>query len=133
MSKFRNSAFVAALTALFLTAPLASWAAPADYRFELAGQPEKTGTAMLVKVRLVTVADEKPVSGVEIVEARLDMGPDGMAAMTAKVKPLPSPEPDILQFEAQPTMAGNWALSLSVKIEGEPEPVTGAITIPVAK
>lgn len=133
MSRFRNSAFVAALAALFLTPPLTSWAAPEDYRFELAGQPEKTGTGTLVKVHLVTVAGGKPVPGVEIVQTRLDMGPDGMAAMTAPVKPLQSSEPDVYLFEAQPTAAGNWALSLSAKIPGEPEPITGAITIPVVK
>ncbi len=133
MSRFRNSAKIAALTALFLTAPLASLAAPADYHFELAGQPEKTGTAMLVKVRLVNVTGGKPVPGVEIVQTRLDMGPDGMAAMTAKVKLLPSNEPDVYLFEAQPTMAGNWALTLSAKAPGEPEAITGTVTIPVAK
>ncbi len=133
MSRFRNSVKIAALTALFLTAPLASRAAPADYRFELAGQPEKTSTAMLVKVRLVSVAGEKPVSGVEIVGARLDMGPDGMAAMTAPVKALPLTDPEVFQFEAQPTMAGNWGLTLSAKVPGESEPITGTVTIPVAK
>ena len=133
MSKFRNSAKIAALTTLILTAPLASWAAPEDYHFELAAQPEKTGSVMLVKLRLVAVAGEKPVPGAEIVQTRLDMGPDGMPAMTAKVRSLPSNGPDIYLFEAQPTMAGNWALTVSVKIEGEVEPVTGAITIPVAK
>jgi hypothetical protein len=133
MFKIRISAILAALTALFLTTPSASWAAPEDYRFELVGQPEKTGAGTLVKVRLVTVAGGKPVPGVEIVQTRLDMGPDGMAAMTAKVKPLPSREPDVYLFEAQPTMAGNWALTVSAKIEGEAEPVTGAITIPVVK
>jgi len=133
MSRFRNSAFVAALTALFLTPPLASWAAPEDYRFELTSQPEKTGAGTLVKLRLVTVADGKPVPGVEIVEMRLDMGPDGMAAMTAPVKPLPSSEPDVYLFEAQPTTAGNWGLTLSGKVQGEPAPITGAVTITVTK
>lgn len=133
MSKFRNSAFVAALTALFLTAPLASWAAPEDYRFELTGQPEKSGAGTLVKVRLVYVADGKPVTGLEIVEARLDMGPDGMAAMTAPVKLLRSSEPDVYVFEAQATMAGNWALTVSAKIQSEPEPITGTIAIQIAK
>jgi len=63
-----------------------------------------------VKLRLVTVAGGKPVPRAEIVQTRLDMGPDGMAAMTAKVKPLPSSEPDIHQFEVQPTMAGPFPL-----------------------
>lgn len=133
MSRIFTSAMTAALTTLFLIPPLTGWAAPEDYRFELAGQPEKTDAGMLVKLRLVTMAGGKPVPGVEIVQTRLDMGPDGMPTMTAKVRSLPANEPDIYLFEAQPTMAGNWALSVSAKIQGEPEPVTGAITILVAK
>lgn len=133
MSRFRNSAVMAALAILFLTSPLTSWAAPEDYRFELVGQPEKTGAGTLVKVRLVTVADEKPVGGIEIVETRLDMGPDGMPTMTAPVNPLPASEPDVYAFEAHPTMAGNWALTVSAKIKGEADLVSGAVTVTVAK
>ena len=133
MFKFCKSALLAALSALFITTPLAVWAAPGDYRFELSGQPEKTGTGTLVRVSLVTVADGKPVPGAEIVETRLDMGPDGMATMTAPVKTLTSTEPGVFQFEARPTMAGNWGLTLSAKAPGEPEPITGTVTIPVTK
>ncbi len=130
MSRFCNSAI---LSLLLISAPLAGRAAPEDYRFELAGQPQKTGTIMLVKLHLVTVADGKLVPGIAIVETQLDMGPDGMAAMTAPVKPLPSSEPDVYLFEAHPTMAGNWGLTLSAKAPGEPEMITGTVTIPVAK
>ncbi len=133
MSRFRNSAFAAALAALFMITPLTVWAASGDYRFELAGEPEKTGAGTLVKVRLVYVADGKPVPGAEIVETRLDMGPDGMAAMTAPVKTLASTEPGVFQFEVRPTMAGNWGLTLSAKAHGESEPITGTVTIPVTK
>lgn len=130
MSRLRNAAI---LSLLLISAPLAGWAAPEDYRFELAGQPEKTGAVMLVKLRLVSVAEGKPVPGVEIVQTQLDMGPDGMAAMTAQVLPLPSSEPDVYLFEAHPTMAGNWGLTLSAKVQGEPETITGTVTIPVTK
>ncbi len=84
-------------------------------------------------MRLVAVADGKPVPGAKIVQTSLDMGPDGMAAMTAPVKLPPPADPDVFLFEAQPTAAGNWALTVSAKIQGEPEPVTGAITIAVTK
>jgi len=133
MFKFCKSALLAAITALFITIPLAVWAASGDYRFELSGQPEKTGTGTLVKVRLITLADGKPVPGAEIVETRLDMGPDGMAAMTAPVMTLASTAPGVFRFEARPTMAGDWGLSLSAKVPGESEPITGTITIPVTK
>lgn len=130
MSRFRNSAI---LSLLLISSPLPGRAAPEDYRFELARKPEKTGAALLVKVRLVSVADGKPAAGVEIVHTQLDMGPDGMAAMTAPVKPLPASEPGMYLFEAHPTMAGNWALNLTAKVEGEPQPITGAVTIAVTQ
>ena len=100
MSKFCKSALLAVQTLLLFATPLASRAAPEDYRFELAGQPEKSGTAIIVRVRLMTVADGKPVPGAEIVETRLDMGPDGMAAMTPPVMTLASTEPGVLNRRA---------------------------------
>lgn len=130
MSRFHNYAVI---LLLLISAPLASWAAPEDYRFELAGQPEKTGAGTLVKVRLIAVAGGTPVTGAEFSGTRLDMGPDGMAAMTAPVKALPASAPGVYLFEAQPSMAGNWALSFSAKIAGEAEPVSGAVTVTVAK
>ena len=130
MSRFRNAAILALL---LMSAPLAGLAASADYRFELAGEPANNGTGTLVKLRLVGVADGKPVTGAEIVQTRLDMGPDGMAAMMAPVMPLPSAAPDIYSFEIRPTMPGNWGLTVTVKLPGEAAPITGAVTIPVAK
>lgn len=129
MSKFRNAAVLALL---LLAAPLAGLAASGDYRFELAGAPANNGTGTLVKLRMVSVADGKPVTGAEITATRLDMGPDGMAAMLAPVRPLPSSEPGIYEFEIRPTMPGNWGLTVTVKLPGEAEPITGAVTIPAA-
>ena len=131
--------------ALLVLAALAPWlavaigassdvrAAPQDYRFELAAPPARSADGTLVKVRLVHVPDGQAVSGAVIVQSRFDMGPEGMAGMTAPVKALPVSEAGIYSFAAQPSMAGNWGLTLSAKAPGESETVKGTITVPVAK
>jgi hypothetical protein len=105
-----------------------------DYRFETVGQAEKTGKSTVVKVRLVRVPDGKPVDGAVIIQTRFDMGPDGMAEMTAPAKVAgPAGEPGVYRVETKPPMAGQWALTLSAKIQGEPETVKGAVTVPIEK
>ncbi len=104
-----------------------------DYRFELGDPPVKSGKATLVKVRLVHIPDGKPVPGAIIIETRLDMGPEGMASMTAPAKSVPSVDPGVYQVEAEPSMAGNWALTLAAKVQGESDTVRGTVTVPVAK
>lgn len=105
-----------------------------DYRFEAAGPAEKAGKATVVKVRLVRVPDGKPVDGAVIIQTRFDMGPEGMAEMTAPAKVAgPAGEPGVYRVETQPSMAGQWALTLSARIQGEPETVKGAVTVPVEK
>jgi hypothetical protein len=123
-----------AISILFVAASVGvTQAASSDYRFELASQPMKSGKATLVKVRLVQVANGKPVAGAVIFQTRFDMGPDGMAEMTAPVKAASPAEPGVYQFEAQPSMAGNWALTLSAKVQGEMETVKGTVTVAVPK
>ena len=122
------------LAASVLSLPLApAMAAPQDYRFELAGPPARSANATLVKVRLVHVPDGKPVSGAVIDQSRFDMGPEGMAEMGAPVKALPPTEPGVYAFEAQPSMPGNWGLTLSARVPGETQPVRGTVTVPVPK
>ena len=133
MQTFRASTAAVALAATLATAPIPSWAAAQDYRFELAGKPTNLANGVLVPVRLIHVPDGKPVGDAVIFQTRLDMGPDGMATMTAPVKAAPATAPGIYQFEAQPSMAGNWALTLSAKVNGETDTVRGAVTIAVEK
>ena len=108
-------------------------AAAQDYRFELAGPPIKSGRTTSVKVRLVHLPEGKPVPGAIIIQTRFDMGPEGMASMTAPVKGAPAADPGIYEIETEPSMAGNWALSLSAKVQGEPETVHTTVTVAVPK
>src|SRR6266436_1041192 len=122
---------VAIFSALAISAQ--ALAAAQDYRFEAAGPPAKSGKATIVKIRLVHLPDGKPVSGAVIFQTRFDMGPDGMATMTAPAKLVRASEPSVYQLELEPPMGGNWALSLSAKVQGETETVNGSVPITIPK
>jgi hypothetical protein len=129
-ARFRSAALAALLLVLSAAPALA---APQDYRFELAGPPTKSGSGTVVKVRLIHVPDGKPVPGAVIFQSKFDMGPDGMAEMGAAVKALPPAESGVYAFEAEPSMPGNWGLTLSARVQGEAQTVRGTVTVPVAK
>src|SRR5712664_4851122 len=125
---------IAAL-ALGTTILTSQWsvAAPLDYRFEIAGTPAKSGKATLIKVRLVHIPDGKPVAGAVIIQTKFDMGPDGMAEMTAPTKVVSAKDPGIYQIEADSPMTGKWGLSIAAKVQGETETVHGALTVAIPK
>jgi predicted metal-binding membrane protein len=119
---------VAAWGVVLLATPTLTIAAPDDYRFEVVEvQPSGQGTTA-VTVRLLHVPEQQPVGGAVIVEAKTDMGPSGMAAMSGKVTPLGSDRPGLYRFSIDTGMAGKWQLSLAAKVEGEAAPVTGNVT-----
>ena len=119
---------VAVSAAVILLHSVPSFAGPQDYKFELAGPPAKSGKDTVVKVRLVHVPDNKPVPDAVIIQTRLDMAPAGMAEMAVTVQPMPPAEPGVYQFRAQPNMAGEWALHLSAKVQGEAGTVRGTVS-----
>jgi hypothetical protein len=122
------SAFVLGIG--FVTLP--SFAAGADYRFELVGKPQLSGQKDIVQVRLVHTTDSKPVTDAVIFESKADMGPAGMETMGAPVKALPVKD-GIYRFEVDPGMAGTWALHLSAKVQGEVETVKGTVNAELVK
>jgi hypothetical protein len=125
---------MAATLVAVVTLTSSAWAAAKDYRFELAGAAPPTGKAGTVKVRLVHVPDGKPVPDAVVFESRFDMGPDGMPTMTAPAKPLKGAgEAGVYEVQVEPSMAGNWALALAAKVQGEPETVRGTVTLAVPK
>ena len=88
-----------------------------DYRFQAVQLQVKQGEALL-EVRLVDKAD-RPVPEAVIFAKRMDMGPDGMAAMTAPIEQLPSVAPGVYRFKTNLSMEGRWQLSLAAKVQGE--------------
>ena len=106
--------------------------AQGDYRFELAGPPKSAGAGKSV-VSIKLVHDGKPVSGAVIIQSRADMGPMGMAAMTAPIKSLGEKPPGTYSFEIANgdvwKNPDNWAVSFSAKVQGVVQTVTGSVTV----
>lgn len=102
------------------------------YRYELAGPVQSGGAGKsIVSVRLLH--DSKPISGAIIIQSRADMGPMGMAAMTAPIKPLGEKPAGIYRFEVSSgpvwKKPDNWALSFSAKVQGVAQTVSGSVTV----
>ena len=104
-----------------------------DYVFEPVNAEIKSSNVATVAVRLVHKPSGKPVTDAAIVQTRLDMAPDGMADMATAIVPLPSPEPGVYAFKAPLTMVGRWLLTVSAKVQGEPETVVGKLTFKVIR
>jgi hypothetical protein len=122
-----------ALACGFAFSSFPAHAAATDYRFELVGKPQASGQQDIVQVRLVHVADGKPVSNAVIFETTADMGPEGMPTMPAPVKLMPGAKDGVYSVAVNPGMAGTWALHLSAKVQGEAETVQGTINADLAK
>lgn len=83
----------------------------------------------VVDVRLIHEPTGKPVENAVIFETRFDMTPDAMASMTAPVTAQGSPAPGVYRFTVKPNMAGRWQLTLSAKVQGVTETVTGSVIV----
>jgi YtkA-like len=105
----------------------AAWAGAVDYVFEPVAAELKKGDDVVVAVRLVHKPSGKPVSDAVIVRTRVDMGPDNMADMVSPVAAVPAPEPGTYAFKTDLPMAGRYLLSVSAKVQGEPETVVGKV------
>ncbi len=107
-------------------------AAITGYSFELAGPAKSAGGGKSV-VSIKLVHDGKPVTGAILIQYRADMGPIGMAGMTAPIKPLGEQPPGTYRFEVENgpvwQKPDNWALSFSAKVQGVAQTVTGSVTV----
>src|SRR3977135_993743 len=114
--------------ALAVAASLTSSALAAanDYAFEPVSADVNRGE-VTVAVRLLHKPTGKPVPDAVLTQSQIDMAPDGMAAMAAAMTPLPSPQPGVYAFKTDLVMAGRWQLSVSARVQGEPEPVVGKV------
>jgi hypothetical protein len=122
--------FVLAGAALAVAVSLhaAAFAGGNDYVFEPVRAEVKRGDDVIVSVRLKHKSTGKPVTDAVIVQTRIDMAPDGMADMASPLTPVPSNEPGVYSFKTELSMAGRWLLSISAKVQGEPEAVVGKVT-----
>jgi hypothetical protein len=124
---------IAALAATMTIVGSVAFAAAGDYAFEPVNPEMKTGDDVTVAVRLTNRVTGKPVADAVIIRTRVDMAPDGMAEMQSPVRPLPAKEPGVYAFKTDLPMAGRYRLSLSAKVQGEAETVTGKLLIKASK
>ena len=108
----------AALTAAIALVNFAAIAGAGDYTFDPVAPEMKKGDDVTVAVRLTD---------------RRTMAPDGMAEMESVVTPLPSKEPGIYAFKTDMPMAGRYQITLSAKVQGEPETVVGNVIVTATK
>jgi hypothetical protein len=111
----------------------AAWAGANDYSFESTASEWKKGDDVVVAVRLTHKPTGKPVADAVIVRTRVDMGPDNMADMVSPVTAVPSNEPGVYAFKTDLPMAGRYLLSVSAKVQGEPETVIGKVILKAVK
>ncbi|MFB6415734.1 MULTISPECIES: FixH family protein [Bradyrhizobium] len=123
----------AALAATLSLAASAAMAGAADYAFEPVNAQMKKGDDVTLSVRLTNKQTGKPVADAVIFKTRIDMAPDGMAEMESAVAPLPSKEPGVYAFKTDLPMAGRYQVTLSAKVQGETETVTGKVIVTATK
>ena len=123
----------AALAATIALVASAAMAGPSDYAFEPVNPEMKKGEDVTVAVRLTNKTTGKPVSDAVIFKTRVDMAPDGMAEMESAVSPLPSKEPGVYAFKTDLPMVGRYQVTLSAKVQGERETVSGKVIIKASK
>jgi hypothetical protein len=123
----------AALAATIALIASAAMAGPNDYAFEPVNPEMKKGEDVTVAVRLTNKTTGRPVSDAVIFKTRVDMAPDGMAEMESAVSPQPSKEPGVYAFKTDLPMAGQYQITLSAKVQGERETVSGKVIIKASK
>jgi hypothetical protein len=112
----RAAAAAAALTMALATMP--AWADVKDYEFQLVSREVKKGDAVIA-VKLVHKPSGRAIPDAVIFAKRIDMGPDGMGEMQAKLDPVPGGDAGVYQFKTSLDMAGRWQLTLGAKVQGE--------------
>ncbi len=123
----------AALAATLALAVSGALAGADDFAFDPVNPEMKKGDDVTLAVRLTSKQTGKPVPDAVIFKTRVDMAPDGMAEMESPVAPLPSNEPGVYAFKTDLPMAGRYQVTLSAKVQGEAETVTGKVIVKATK
>ena len=125
---YRKFALAGAVLAAAVSLTSTAFAGANDYAFEPVKAEVKKGNGVTLTVRLVHKPTGKPVSDAVIISPRIDMSPEGMATMTAPVTSAKGTQPGTYDFKTDLSMAGGWLLTVSAKVQGEQETVTGKAT-----
>lgn len=123
------SAVMAVALSLLMSA---AFAGANDYSFEPVKADIKKGNGVILAVRLVHKPTGKAVSDAVIISSRVDMTPEGMPTMTGPITSTTEGGAGTYNFKSDLTMAGGWLLTVSAKVQGEPETVTGKVMFKAA-
>jgi hypothetical protein len=126
----RSAALAALLGIVWVSFATPAVADIKDYEFQLVKSEVNKGGA-IVAVRLINKKTAQPVTGAVIFAKRIDMAPDNMETMDSPVQEVPSNEPSVYRFKTDLTIAGNWRLSLTAKIQGEEGTVESKLVLKV--
>jgi Cu(I)/Ag(I) efflux system membrane fusion protein len=107
--------------------PLNRAAAQDAPAFEAVKSEVTVGKNIRIELKLAGIEPVPASQDITVEKSRLDMGPDGMEAMAAPLKPLPGASPGVLAYQADLAMAGRWAFSITARIKGRDEPVTSTV------
>lgn len=121
------SALIATIL-IFFYPGLPALVASEPYRWEAVTAEVAAAPGQQFSIRLIG-SDGGVVAGAEIIEARLDMAPEGMATMDAPLTPESGGEAGIFNYRADFTMAGRWALHLKAKVPDQAEPTAGDVIL----
>jgi Cu(I)/Ag(I) efflux system membrane fusion protein len=93
-------------------------------------EPElPTGKGVRVAARLLDASGAPVRARATVTASRFDMAPDGMPTMAAALAPAVPVQDGEIAFTTDIAMAGRWALTLSLAVEGRAEPVTGTLVL----
>jgi Cu(I)/Ag(I) efflux system membrane fusion protein len=98
------------------------------YRWEAVTPEVAAAPGQRLSIRLIG-PEGAVVQGAEIISTRLDMAPEGMAAMDAPLVPDGIGEAGTFSYRADFAMAGRWALHLKARLPGQSEFLTGEIVL----
>lgn len=114
-----------------LLLPIASLAAPTDYRFEAVTDTVERGVGVPLRVRALHSPNGQPAAGIEFREARVDRSPDGQVGGSHPAFFTPGLDYGIYSFRADLPVDGRWALTFTARIPGELQPVTASVVFSV--
>lgn len=124
-------ALLAAASGQFL--PVVATAAPRDYRFELVGSPELSGSRMTIIVRLVHMPTGRTVSDATIAQSRLDMRMGRMVHPVPLTAPVAADAQGNYRFTAELGMSGELMLTLAASVQGESELIRATLPVRTAR
>lgn len=131
MGKVLAALAILVLSGGYTAQPVA--AAPTDYRFEVVESAAKSNETATIAVRLIHLPDDRLVRDATILGATLDMTMKGAAPMAVGLQSLGSDGAGVHLFQAEVSMAGEWRLSLTAKVNGEPDLIRQSVPIYAAR